>query len=230
MDNKRKQQPDKTKTEVPDGKTEVGLKKKGSSKRFWDRVAKLYDLALRIDANLYKATADAIKPYLSPKMRVLELACGTGLLTKELARCVAEWDATDYSAKMIDVARAQVSDLNVRFRVEDATGLLCADATFDAVLIANALHVMPEPEKAMAEIRRVLKRDGLLFAPTFIHGQTTEFRLRLKMMDLFGFEVVNSWTAAELGSFIEGSGFKLIELRAMDGGRLPSCFVVAKKK
>ena len=39
---------------------------------------------------------------------------------------------------------------------------------FDAAVISNALHIMPEPEKALAEIRRVLKPGGILIAPTFM--------------------------------------------------------------
>ena len=38
------------------------------------------------------------------------------------------------------------------------------------VLVSNALHIVPQPEKALAEIRRVLKDDGVLIAPTFTHA------------------------------------------------------------
>ena len=50
----------------------------------------------------------------------------------------------------------------------DATALPYADDSFDAVLIANALHVMPEPEKALREIDRVLRPGGILIAPNFM--------------------------------------------------------------
>ena len=49
----------------------------------------------------------------------------------------------------------------------DATALSYADDSFDAVLIANALHVMPEPEKALREIDRALRLGGILIAPVF---------------------------------------------------------------
>lgn len=45
-----------------------------------------------------------------------------------------------------------------------------AYATFDVVVIANALHIMPAPDPAMKEIYRVLKKGGILFAPTFVYG------------------------------------------------------------
>lgn len=55
---------------------------------------------------------------------------------------------------------------NVRFWVEDATALSFEDNSFDdAVIISNALHIMPDPVKVLAEMRRVLKANGLLICP-----------------------------------------------------------------
>ena len=50
-----------------------------------------------------------------------------------------------------------------------------ADRSFDAVIVSNALHIVPQPEKALAEIRRVLKDDGVLIAPTFTHAGNSFF-------------------------------------------------------
>ena len=54
------------------------------------------------------------------------------------------------------------------------------------MVISNALHIMPYPEKALKEIERVLKPEGILFAPTFIHGEGAGFRFRVRMMELAG--------------------------------------------
>lgn len=45
-----------------------------------------------------------------------------------------------------------------------------SDQTFDAVIISNALHIMPDPGLVLKNIRRVFKPNGLLIAPTFSHG------------------------------------------------------------
>ena len=45
-----------------------------------------------------------------------------------------------------------------------------AEESFEVVIVSNALHIVPQPEKALAEIRRVLKNDGVLIAPTFTHA------------------------------------------------------------
>ena len=68
---------------------------------------------------------------------------------------------------MIRKAKAKAHSARLYFSVQDATKLPYTLETFDAVVISNALHIMPEPEKALAEIRRVLKPGGILIAPTF---------------------------------------------------------------
>ena len=50
-----------------------------------------------------------------------------------------------------------------------------ADQSFDVVIVVNALHIVPEPEKALSEIRRVLKDDGVLVAPTFTPADNAFF-------------------------------------------------------
>ena len=50
-----------------------------------------------------------------------------------------------------------------------------ADRSFDVVIVSNALHIVPQSEKALAEIRRVLKDDGVLIAPTFTHAGNSFF-------------------------------------------------------
>ena len=56
------------------------------------------------------------------------------------------------------------------------------------VIVSNALHIVPQPEKALAEIRRVLKDDGVLIAPTFTHaGNSFSGKVRAFFMKLAGF-------------------------------------------
>ena len=69
--------------------------------------------------------------------------------------------------------------------VQDMFNLPYADKSFDVVIVSNALHIVPEPEKALREIRRVLRDDGVLIAPTFTHlgnglfGKIRAFFLKL---------------------------------------------------
>ena len=137
---------------------------------FWQKMARHYTSLMAHSAPLYSEICNRIRPHLSRDMNVLELACGTGQLSVPLSPYVRLWEATDYSPNMIAEAKKRVTSSRLHFSVQDAAALPYAPETFDAVVIANALHILQEPDKVMAEIRRVLKPGGWLFAPTFVHG------------------------------------------------------------
>lgn len=147
------------------------------NKKFWQRFAKLYSpLMEKGNGQVYDQICTEVSPYLNKEMTVLELACGSGQLSFRLAQKAKQWEATDFSENMIAEAKKKPRPKGLYFSVQDATKLPYAAETFDAVMIANALHIMPEPDKAMGEICRVLKKDGVLFAPTFVHGEGVGYR------------------------------------------------------
>ena len=83
--------------------------------------------------------------------------------------------ATDTSAEMLAEAKRDDRSAKLHFFVQDMFRLSYADRSFDAVIVSNALHIVPQPEKALAEIRRVRKDDGVLIAPTFTHAGNSFF-------------------------------------------------------
>ncbi len=94
---------------------------------------------------------------LDREMTVQELACGTGILSVRIAGSVKLLEATDFSEEMIRQAKAKAHSFRLHFSVQDATVLPYTSGTFDVVVISNALYIMPEPEKALAE-------EGYVFA------------------------------------------------------------------
>ena len=120
----------------------------------------------------------------------------------------AHIEATDASAEMIAEARRDNDSSKLHFSVQDMFHLPYADKSFDVVIVSNALHIVPQPEKALAEIRRVLKDDGVLVAPTFTHaGNTLRGRIRLFFMKLAGFPLRSRWTSEEYLSFLRQNGW-----------------------
>ena len=93
---------------------------------------------------------------------MLELATGTGLIAKHIVNAAAHIEATDASAEMITEAKRDNHSAKLHFSVQDMFRLPYADKSFDVVIVSNALHIVPQPEKALQEIKRVLKEDGVL--------------------------------------------------------------------
>ncbi len=188
------------------------------NKEFWNRWAKRYDTAMSNDRKTYENLIGRMKKVLTRNMTVLELACGTGLLSVRLAGSVKMLEATDFSEEMIRQAKTKMHSSRLHFSVQDATRLPYALETFDAVVISNALHIMPDPEKALSEIRRVLKPDGILIAPTFTAADRLLGRFKIRMMELSGFKVFHKWTPEEYIKFLENHGFTVTDSEIYGGG------------
>jgi SAM-dependent methyltransferase len=100
--------------------------------------------------------------HLGPGMSVLELGCGTGYFTRELARSGADIVAVDVSPELLEMARADCSAKNVRYEIQNACALSYPDAAFDSVVGSSVLHHL-EIKEAVREIHRVLKPRGTIY-------------------------------------------------------------------
>lgn len=178
-------------------------------KKNWDKYAPFYNIFMKKDSHAYEQMYVLIRKSVKYKT-VLELATGTGLIAKNIAGCAKRVEATDYSDKMIAEAYKGVNSSNLHFSVANACNLQFADSSFDAVIISNALHIMPNPEQALSEIGRVLKSEGILIAPTFVHGKMSfSKRLLSKAMRIVGFQAEHQWTENEYLDFLNRNGWKV---------------------
>ena len=176
-------------------------------KNFWDRNADLYDCFMRKDRAVYEKMYELIRPVVKDKT-VLEVATGTGLIAKHIVKAAAHIEATDASVEMIAEAKRDNQSAKLHFSVQDMFRLPYADKSFDVVIVSNALHIVPQPEKALAEIHRVLKDDGVLIAPTFTHaGNSFSGKVRAFFMKLAGFPLHSKWTSEEYLRFLRQNGW-----------------------
>lgn len=96
---------------------------------------------------------------------VLELACGTGSLTRQVAQALpagARLTATDLQEDMLAVAKQQVNNSNITWHAVDMTAIPFANAAFDLVLCQFGIMLVPDKAKALQEIHRVLQPGGRL--------------------------------------------------------------------
>ena len=177
------------------------------NKNFWDRNARIYNCFMRKDRAAYEKMYELIRPVVKNKT-VLELATGTGLIAKNIVNAANHIEATDASAEMITEAKRNNRSAKLHFSVQDMFCMPYADKSFDTVIVSNALHIVAQPEKALAEIKRVLKDDGVLIAPTFTHSENSfSGKVRAFFMKLSGFPLHSKWTSEEYLTFLRQNGW-----------------------
>jgi len=105
--------------------------------------------------------------HVRPASQILDCGCGPGSITVGLARWAPDGQTVgiDRAAEQLDGARTRARALgvkNVAFRQGDIFDLPFADGSFDVVFSQTVLFHIPEREKALAEIKRVLRPGGLV--------------------------------------------------------------------
>ena len=193
----------------------------------WNIFAPVYELTMRSQKSIYDYLYRRIGEVAKGK-DVLELATGPGMIARHIAPLANHVIATDFAPKMIETARKSKNPENVRFEVADATSLRFLDESFDVVVIANALHIIPNPEKALAEIDRVLKKGGILIAPNFIFQAGGKKNLWQKILSLVGIRFAHEWTEDEFKAFLKSNGWT-IEMSCVLKGRIDLAYVECRK-
>lgn len=165
---------------------------------------------------------------------VVEFGCGSGRFTRTLAPKARSLVATDLSDAFLDVARSRLGDrTEITFQREDCTATSFPSAAFDAVFMANLLHVIDRPGLALVECYRILRSGGILLIVSYT-GHGTPLWERIKL----GVRFVRTWgrppphvhwfTPEGLGAMMEEAGFTVRTSRLV-GARMKAVFAVGKK-
>ena len=198
----------------------------------WNRFSGIYDVFMKKDMPAYGEMIERIKKRLEPEAHVLEIATGTGIISLGIAGSVNSVEAVDLSPDMIAKAQKKANRMginNVRFSVQDAYALPYDTGSFDVAIIANTLHVMPQPEKALNEAKRVLTPGGYLIAPTFVHADSKKAAFLSQLMSLTGFRAYYKWTLSGFCRFLNENTFEIVEEMLLNAS-FPLAYVVVKKR
>ena len=175
---------------------------------FWDRAAWLYDLVERSNQAVNQAAAARTAELVPVGARVLDCAAGTGEFSLAAATRAGTVLCTDLSLPMLERARkkAQKRGLtNISFARRDITALSDLDSSFDAVIAANVLHLLPEPEKAVRELWRVTSPGGQLILPTYLQGKVgVAYGTMIKIYQGVGFHYEHAFTPETYRMLLEG--------------------------
>lgn len=187
---------------------------------YWDRHASNYDRSMLFFGGpvprMVELTAGAVRG----AARVLEVAAGTGLVTPALARSATEVVATDYSAAMVAKLEARAREhglANVRCEQADMYSLQFEPGSFDAVVAANVLHLVPDLAGALHALRKVLRPGGRLVAPTYCHDETAVAWLFSRALAITGFPGHRRFTTQSLHESLKSAGLEIMRAETLRG-------------
>src|SRR5262245_8622736 len=138
--------------------------------------------------------------------RVLEVACGTGVVTRQMASALpaaATITATDLNPGMLAVASSRGAARPVEWRPADAMALPLEDGSIDAVVCQFGLMFVPDKAKAFAEAHRVLRPGGVLAFNVWDRIETNEFAdvVTAALVDVFPADPPRFFVRAPHGYF-----------------------------
>jgi ubiquinone/menaquinone biosynthesis C-methylase UbiE len=174
----------------------------------------------RYSAELAPLFADFAR--VQPGMRVLDVGCGTGILTRELVRRVgaSEVSAIDPAEPLLAACRARLPEVDAR--LGPAEKLPWSPAAFDAVLAQLVVSFMADAPRALAEMRRVLCSSGTLAACMWALGDAMQlldlFWRAALVLDSHAFagEVKNYRTPDDLSRLWQLAGASQVEVAPLD--------------
>ena len=149
------------------------------SAKFWNKLAERYARHPVADAAAYQKKLQITQSYLHPDMEVLEFGCGTGSTALYHAPLVKHILAIDFSSEMIRICRdkaAAAAVNNVEFQCSSLDEFRAADASYDAVLGLNILHLLENWHEVSARVYKMLRPGGVFITSTGCVGDTI-FRL-----------------------------------------------------
>lgn len=187
-------------------------------------------------SGFYQKRLNEFLSFVDPKaeMRALDVGCGPGALIIEVAKRVKEAVGVDYDSEMIAHAKRNACAAgvaNIDFRVARAQSLPFEDETFNLVTATSVIYLLPEPEKGLREMRRVLKVGGIAAdmdpSTRMTHERIDKFAREQELSE-FEWDALHGWLSAAqynhrfshnfLRKLYEDSGLEVLEMAEyMDG-------------
>ena len=165
--------------------------------RFW---SKYYDLMCNI---IYKLRNEVVKLLDGEKLNIIDVACGTGTLSVEIAKAGHKVIGIDVCPDMLKKAKKKVKpNYNLKFIKADATKLPFFENQFDVATISLALHDMPKEIiiKVLAQTKKVIKPDGKII---IVEYYTPQNFIGKKIVSLWETEYYQNFTKTGLDHYLQ---------------------------
>ena len=166
---------------------------------------------------------------------VIEFGCGTGLFTETLAQNANQMTASDLSHELLERAKLRLNkNPKITVQKEDCMHTSFASRTFDSVFMANLIHVVEYPLRALQESHRILKDGGVLIIVTYTNYGMKLFekiKLGIRFLIVWGRPPrhVHTFSPENLASLVEDAGF-IVERSKLIGTKTKAIYLLGKKK
>jgi ArsR family transcriptional regulator len=178
----------------------VLAERRAKSQEFFSTAAGQWD-TLRSELFGQRADLVALLGLLDETWTVGDLGCGTGKLSEALAPFVRRVVAVDESKAMLAAARKRLAGVdNVELRSGDLESLPIGDGELDAAVLFLVAHYLPDPGRALAEVRRVLRPGGRLLVVDMMPHAREEYRQQMG-------HVWQGFSPAQMTAWLEQAGF-----------------------
>ena len=199
---------------------------------FWDKTAKVYDLAERLNRKANAETARRVGALIPQWASVLDCAAGTGEFSLAAAERAGAVMCTDLSPAMLARAEKKArrrGKNNISFSLRDLTALPEGDGTYNVVIAANVLHLLLRPEEAVRELWRVTAPGGRLILPTYLQGRVgTAYGTMIKIYQGAGFHYEHAFTPETYRMLLESLNLVPVTVEVIPG-RVPEGIAVLEK-
>ena len=199
---------------------------------FWDRAAGVYDLFEDVyNGEVNRKLCNRIAAMVASTDDVLECACGTGMLSKYIARKCRRLIATDFSIGMLRQAKKKCEGLtNIKFARADIMHLKYKNGAFDKVVAGNVIHLLNEPYMALKELERVCRTGGHIIIPTYVNNENMgKPNLFVRAIEKAGAGFKCQFTYQTYQQFFEKAGYTNVKYAIVEG-KMPCAIAVITKK
>ncbi len=198
---------------------------------FWDVAAKFYDIFENIyNGKVNRELVRLVAQLIDKDDRVLECACGTGMISKAIAPKCRELIATDFSVGMLKQAKKNCAKYdNVKFRKANIMEIKCKNESFDKVVAGNVIHLLDKPELALQELLRTCKEGGKVIIPTYVNNENAgKPSLFVRCLENLGADFKKQFDYHSYQAFFEEMGYKDVEFEIVEG-KMPCAIAIITK-
>lgn len=191
----------------------------------YDWIAKGYDTFM-ILFPLWKKWIKKVIPYIEGK-KILEVSFGNGYLMTQYVKDGLEIHGIDYNEKMLEIASRKIlkKGMNVKLSKGNVEALPYEDNTFDTLINTMSFTGYPNGEKALTEMKRVLKKEGKLLIVDFDYPKDRNIIgfLIVKLMEKLG-DIIK-----DINTLLKNNGFEYKDI-PIGGYRSVHLFIAKKKQ